>query len=87
MDDTGPHNSGWCVRLDWADGTHAMAGWNRSHPKVTRRAKKMAQFWARGPVSPSGISVVEISEHDWRLHANRPSCRAPDCPGAARPSA
>jgi hypothetical protein len=80
-DDSGPHDSGWCVRLEWPDGSHSMAGWSRAQAKALRRAEKMGQFWAAGPTRPRRIMVVQISRHDWRLHARRDFCRAPDCPG------
>ena len=75
--------AGWCVRLDWPDGTHCLVAFATTHPAAARRLPGLLRYWARGPVRPDRYRVVEISRHDWRLHAHRHGCAAPDCPTGA----
>ena len=71
---------GWCVRLDWPDGTHHLVAHRWSRGAARRAATGLERYWARGPVAPVTCMVVPVSRHDWRLHRFRPDCRAPDCP-------
>jgi hypothetical protein len=76
---------GWCVRMDWPDGTHSLALYRDTQTAAAHRVPGLQRFWAPGPVRPDRYQVVPISRHDWRLHARRPRCAAPDCPiGAPR---
>jgi hypothetical protein len=81
---------GWCVRMDWppgADGvaTHSLVGFATTHRGAARRLPGLRRSWARGPLRPAGYRVVEISRHDWRLHAHRPRCASPGCPTGVTP--
>jgi hypothetical protein len=71
---------GWCVRIDWPDGTHSLGGYRATQTEAARRVPGLRRFWAPGPVRPDGYRVVPISRHDCYLHAHRPRCAAPDCP-------
>ena len=71
---------GWCVRLDWADGTHHLVAHRWTRRSTIRAATGLDRYWVRGPVAPVSCVVVPVSRHDWRLHRFRPDCRAPDCP-------
>ena len=71
---------GWCVRMDWPDGTHSLTGYGTTHTAAARRVPGLRRYWSRGPAAPAGYRVVAISRHDWRLHARRPRCASPDCP-------
>jgi hypothetical protein len=72
--------AGWCVRMDWPDGTHCLVGFATTYPAAARRLPGLRRFWARGPVRPDRYQVVPVSRHDWRLHAHRPHCTSPSCP-------
>jgi hypothetical protein len=74
--------AGCAVRVDWRDGTHDLACF-RASPRLAGRALGgLTRFWAGGPYRPLGVSVVVVSYRDFRLHARRWECRAPDCPTA-----
>lgn len=72
---------GWCVRLDWPDGSHDLTAY-RAAPAV-RAATVATTYWSHSPVRPVSCTVVPVSRHDWPLHRDRGGCRAPDCPDAA----
>jgi hypothetical protein len=71
---------GWCIRMDWPDGTHCLVAFATTHHAADRRLPGLRRFWARGPLRPDRYRVVAISRHDWRLHAHRPYCASPSCP-------
>jgi hypothetical protein len=72
---------GWCVRLDWPDGTHCLGLYRTTEAAARDRLPGLRRFWAPGPVRPESYRVVPISRHDCRLHAHRPLCASPSCPG------
>lgn len=72
---------GWCVRMDWPDGTHSLTLFRPTQAAATDRLPGLRRYWAPGPVRPRRYRVVQVSHHDWRLHGRRPRCTAPDCPG------
>ena len=72
--------AGWCVRLDWPDGSHDLTAYRAGAAPAGRAAAAAAAFWSHGPVRPLSCTVVPVSRHDWRLHRIREGCRAPDCP-------
>jgi hypothetical protein len=78
-----PARTGWAVRRDWpVDGTHEFICLRRHAPAAARQAARDAAYWRMGPVRPE-LCVVEISEHEFWLHARaRRDCRAPDCADA-----
>ena len=71
---------GWCVRLDWSNGTHHLVAYRTSRRAARRAAAGLARYWSRGQAAPVSCAVVAVSRHDWRLHRFRDGCRAPDCP-------
>jgi hypothetical protein len=71
---------GWCVRMDWPDGTHSLVAFATTHTAAARRLPGLRRFWAPGPLRPDSHRVVRISRHDWRLHTHRPRCASPSCP-------
>ena len=78
----GGERSGFAVRRDWPmDGTHEFVGLSATSAEAGWFAVADRSYWRRGPVRPT-YSVVEISVHDFCLHARRWGCRAPDCPVA-----
>jgi hypothetical protein len=78
-----PTAAGWCVRMNWPDGTHCLVAFATTRRAAARRLPGLQHYWARGPLSPGRYQVVPISRHDWRLHAHRPGCASPDCPTGA----
>ena len=72
--------AGSCVRMDWPDGTHSLALYRAAETAARDRLPGLRRFWAAGAVRPDRYRIVEISRHDWRLHARRPLCASPDCP-------
>jgi hypothetical protein len=74
-----PPHVGYSVRLDWADGSHSFAGYVRNLTPAERSCDAIVRYWQRGPVRPTNYEIVVISRHDWKLHARRGQCRAPDC--------
>jgi hypothetical protein len=76
----------WAVRRDWPDGSREFARSHRDPARVARELEGDREYWRRGPHRPE-VSLVEISRHEFRLHArHRRDCRAPDC-ARARPVA
>ena len=73
---------GWCVRMDWPDGTHSLTLYRPTATDAAHQLPRLQRYWAPGPVRPERYRVVPISRHDWRLHAHRPRCTSPDCPTA-----
>lgn len=71
---------GWCVRLDWSDGSHHLVAYRAGRSGARRAAIGLERYWSRGRVAPVSCLVVPVSRHDWRLHRFRSGCRAPDCP-------
>ena len=71
---------GWAVRMDWADGTHAIVGFTRRHARAQRRQKALIRWWAPGPARPCSYRVVAIRREQWRRHINLPMCARPECP-------
>lgn len=76
---------GWCVRLDWPDGTHHLVAYRAGRSGARRAAAGLERYWSRGQVAPVSCGVVAVSRHDWRLHRFRTGCRAPDCPTSTDP--
>jgi hypothetical protein len=74
-----PRHVGYAVRLDWPDGSHSFVTYARSLERVERRRKGLQNCWQRGPVRPVSYQTLVISRHEWKLHARRGHCRAPDC--------
>ena len=74
---------GWCVRLDWPDGTHSLGLYRATETAAARHVPGLRRYWAPGPIRPVRYRVVPISRHDCRLHAHRPGCASPDCPTGA----
>ena len=74
---------GWCVRLDWPDGTHSLGLYRATETAAVRRVTALRRSWAPGPIRPVHYQVVPISRHDCHLHAHRPGCASPDCPTGA----
>jgi hypothetical protein len=77
---------GWCVRLDWPDGTHTLAAFHSGRARADHAIDGLARYWSAGPLSPTGYRVVAVSRHDWRLHAHRRRCAGPDCPTPDHPT-
>jgi hypothetical protein len=77
-----PAGSGFAARCDYPTlGIHEFVGFRRSYWAALRFARRDAAFYRRGPLRMVH-SVVVMSLRDFDLHAHRPSCQAPDCPGA-----
>jgi hypothetical protein len=74
---------GWCVRLDWPDGSHDLTAYRADAAPAVRAATVATTYWSHSPVRPVSCTVVPVSRHDWRLHRDRGGCRAPDCPDTA----
>jgi hypothetical protein len=71
--------AGLAVRRDWPDGAHEFVRSCRDPARAARELEGDREFWRRGPMRPE-LSLVEISRHEFRLHArHRRDCRAPDC--------
>jgi hypothetical protein len=82
-----PAGSGFAVRCDYpALGVHEFVGFRRSYWRTLRFARRDAAFYRRGPLRMVH-SVVVMSLRDFDVHARRPSCRAPECPGSSWPVA
>lgn len=77
---------GWCVRLDWPDGSHDLTAYRTAPAPALRAAAVATTYWSHSPVRPVSCSAVPVSRHDWRLHRDRGGCRAPDCPDTSTPS-
>ena len=74
---------GFCVRLDWPDGSHDLTAYRAYAAPAVRAATVATTYWSHSPVRPVSCTVVPVSRHDWRLHRDRGGCRAPDCPDTA----
>jgi hypothetical protein len=69
----------FAVRRDWPDGSHEFVRSRRDPARAARQLEGDRAYWRRGPLRPE-LSLVEISRHEFRLHArHRRDCRAPDC--------
>lgn len=73
------HVSTFAVRRDWPDGGHDYHCLV-SVPATAQKAMADDQRQRRRADRPTGWRVVQISEHDFELHRDRPHCHAPDCP-------
>lgn len=71
---------GWTIRMGWADGTHTLVGYCRSHPRAERRAQKLAAYWCRGPIHPCSYRVVAVRRDEWRAHTALRTCTDQHCP-------
>jgi hypothetical protein len=77
-----PWQTGFAVRRDWSiDGTHEFVGFSATAADAGWFAVADRAYWRRSPMRPVH-SVVETSLRDFKLHATRRACRAPDCPVA-----
>lgn len=75
-----PRGTGYCVRVDWADGSHDFFGWTRSLKRAERLLDRDRRFWRHGPYRPSRHQVVILSEAAWRSHPSSAKCKAQECP-------
>lgn len=74
-----PPHVGYVVRLDWRDGSHSFVCYKRALARVERKARATQRYWQRSIGAPTRYQIAVISRHEWKLHARRGQCRAPDC--------
>jgi hypothetical protein len=71
----------WAIRLDWPAGDHEFGCPRTDEAAARRELERVWAYWSRGPMRPRRLRVVQISAHDFDLHARaRRGCRSPDCP-------
>lgn len=76
----GRDQSGWCVRLQWPNGTHDLGAWRPTAEAARRTLAGMRRYWSRpGLMRPVGYTVVASTRQTVVNHC-RTGCREPGCP-------
>ena len=77
-------DSGYCVRMNWPDGTHAFHGWTTRSWLARWRLSSAQNYWRRGPARPTRYQLVAIRKADWQQPGHY-RCQAPTWPPGPSP--
>ncbi|MDG4803694.1 hypothetical protein [Micromonospora sp. WMMD980] len=71
---------GVAVRLQWPDGRHDLFGHTHDVEAAIRALEGQRRYWRRGPVRPTALYLVAVSEQAVKDHPTS-GCRSASCPG------
>ncbi|MFI6132729.1 hypothetical protein [Micromonospora sp. NPDC051141] len=71
---------GVAIRRQWPDGRHDLFGHTHDVEAAMGALGVQRRYWRRGPVRPTALHLVAVSEQAVKDHPTS-GCRAASCPG------